>query len=77
MDIEHKYKILEKIMNTEDDVLLSEIDSLLNTSKQDFWPSLPAQVKQAIEESESELDRGEGISHEQVMVEIKERYRRK
>ncbi|HVW12860.1 MAG TPA: hypothetical protein VHB54_03510 [Mucilaginibacter sp.] len=77
MDIEHKYKILEKIMRTDDDVLLSEIDSLLDTNKQDFWPSLPFQVKQAIEEAKSELDRGEGISHEQVMAEIKARYRKK
>ncbi|MBS1503204.1 MAG: hypothetical protein JST32_14140 [Bacteroidetes bacterium] len=77
MDIEHKYKILEKIMKTEDDVLLSEIDSLLDTNKQDFWPSLPPQVKQAVEEAKSELDRGEGIPHEQVMAEIKARYRKK
>ena len=77
MDIRHKNRIVEKILNTEDDVLLSEIESLLDTPKQDFWPSLPAQVKQAIEESKSELDKGKGIPHEQVMAEIKERYRGK
>ncbi|HWD88099.1 MAG TPA: hypothetical protein VG367_08235 [Mucilaginibacter sp.] len=77
MDIEHKYKLLEKIMKTEDDVVLNEIDSLLNTTKQDFWPSLPSQVKQAIEEAASELDKGEGIPHEQVMAEIKEHYLKK
>ncbi|MBS1530266.1 MAG: hypothetical protein JSU01_08160 [Bacteroidetes bacterium] len=77
MDIEHKYKILEKIMRTDDDVLLSEIDSLLDTNKQDFWPSLPSQVKQAIEEAKSELDRGEGIPHKEVMAEIRARYPKK
>ncbi|HZX57625.1 MAG TPA: hypothetical protein VFE54_02830 [Mucilaginibacter sp.] len=77
MDIEQKYKILEKIMQSEDDVLLSEIDSLLNSSQNDFWSELPPEVKQGIDKSKSELDRGEGIPHKQVMSEVRERFLKK
>ncbi|HVS91329.1 MAG TPA: hypothetical protein VHE59_04805 [Mucilaginibacter sp.] len=64
-------------MKTEDDVRLSEIDALFDANKHDFRPTLPLEAKQAIEEAKSELDRGEGIPHEQVMAEIKARYRKK
>jgi hypothetical protein len=74
MDIAQKYKIVEKIMQSEDDVLLNEINSLLSTSKNDFWFDLPDGVKQSINQAKSELDRGEGIPHEQVMAEIRERF---
>ena len=77
MNIEQKYKILEKIIQSEDDVLLSEIDSLLSSSQTDFWPGLPLEVKQGIDKAKSELDNGEGISHQQVMSEMKERFQKK
>ena len=77
MNIEQKYKIVEKIMQSEDDVLLSEINSLLNSSKHDFWSDLPAEVKQGIDKAKGELDRGEGIPHHQVMAEIRERFVKK
>ena len=77
MDIEQKYKILEKIMQSDDDVLLNEIDSLLTASKYDFWTGLPNGVKGAINEAQAELKKSEGISHQQVMSEVKARYLRK
>lgn len=46
----------------------------IDTKKRDFWPDLPAEVKQAIEQAKSELDNGQGIPHEEVMAEIKARY---
>lgn len=77
MNIEQKYKLVEKIMQSEDDVLLSEIDSLLNSSSYDFWEVLPAEVRQCIDKAKKELDRGDGISHQQVMAEIRERFLKK
>ena len=74
MNITLKYKILEKIMQSEDDVLLNEINSLLNISQNDFFHDLPNEVKKAINKAKTELDKGEGIPHQQMMTEIKERY---
>ena len=77
MDIKQKNRIVEKILQSEDDVLLNEIDSLLTSSKHDFWNDLPPEVKRSIDIAKAELDNGEGIPHKQVMSEIKARYLKK
>jgi hypothetical protein len=74
MDIALKYKIVEKIIQTNDDTLLNEIKSLVGLSDHDFWHDLPVHVKEDINQAKSELDKGEGIPHAQVMTEIKERF---
>lgn len=74
MDIELKYRIVEKIVQSNDDVLLNEIKALVGLSENDFWKDLPIEVKQAIIEAKSQLDRGEGIAHDAVMLEMKKRF---
>jgi hypothetical protein len=74
MDIAIKYKIVEKIIQSNDDNLLNEIKSLLGLFEGDFWAELPSEVKQAINKAKGEHDRGEGIPHSQVMAEIKDRF---
>ncbi len=74
MDIALKYKIVEKIIQINDDTLLNEIESLSGLSESDFWTEIPAEVKQAINKAKGELDRGEGIPHSQVMADIKNRF---
>ena len=44
-------------------------------SKVDFWHDLPQKAKDLINEAKKELDKGEGISHEEVMAEIKYRFK--
>jgi len=74
MDIELKYKIAEKIIQTNDETLLNEIKSLVGLSEDDFWHGLPDEVKYAINRAKVELDRGEGIPHSEVMNEIRSRF---
>ena len=74
MDIELKQRIAEKIIQSDDDFLLNEIKSLVGLSDNDFWNDLPAQVKSAINEAKGQLDRGEGIPHDDVMTEMKSRF---
>ena len=74
MDIESKYKIVEKIIQTNDDVLLNEIKNLIGLSSNDFWNDLPEHVKVAVNEAKDEIDRGEGIPHSQVMAEVRSRF---
>lgn len=70
MDIESKYKIVEKIIQSNDDHVLNEIKLLLDLSEGAFWKELPEEVKQAI--NKAELDRGEGIAHGQITVEVRD-----
>jgi hypothetical protein len=74
MDIALKYKIVEKIVQTNDDTLLNEIKSLIGLSEVDFWNDLSPEIKKAVNQAKDELDRGEGIPHLQVMTEIKSRF---
>ncbi len=74
MDISLKYKIAEKIIESNDDTLLNQIKSLLGLSENDFWGELPIEVQQAIRQSEQEFELGCGIPHLQVMDEIKKRF---
>lgn len=74
MDISLKYKIVEKIIESNDNTLLNQIKNLLGLSENDFWAELPIEVQQAIRQSERELEFGGGIPHLQVMDEIKKRF---
>lgn len=77
MDIALKYRIVEQIIQSDDDNVLNEIKSLLGLSENDFWSELPTEVKQAINQAKDELDRGEGIPHAKVMAEMKQRFQHK
>ena len=74
MDISLKYKIVEKIIQSNDDEILNQIKSLLNVSEPDFWDDIPENVRKAINEAKSQLDKGEGIAHSQVMADVKNRF---
>lgn len=74
MDIASKYRIVEKIMQSDDDILLNEIKSLVGLSDGDFWNNLPDEVQQAVNRAKAELDRGKDIAHSRVMAEMKARY---
>lgn len=77
MNIELKYKIVEKIIQTDDDALLNEIKSLVGLSEGDFWNDIPDEVKQSINEAKGELNRGEGVPHSEVMTDIRRRFLKK
>jgi hypothetical protein len=74
MDIELKHKIAEKILQSNDENLLNEIKYLVGLSENDFWADLPEKVKTAIDKSKEEFDCGEGISHSDVMSDVKKRF---
>jgi predicted transcriptional regulator len=60
-----------------DSKTLNAIYTLLSnkTKSVDFWDELSDEQKTEIEESIAEADRGELIPHEQVMKEIKAKYK--
>ncbi len=74
MDISLKYRIVEKIIRSNDDILLNQINGLLGLSENDFWTDLPTEVQQAIRKSEQEFELGQSIPHIQVIDEIKKRF---
>jgi len=74
-----KKMIADKIDKIEDEEVLMSLDIIVNelvNGRQDFYDELPDKVKNDIEEAQQELDKGKGIPHEQVMNEIKARYKK-
>lgn len=40
----------------------------------DFWIELPEPLKRLINEAKAQLDKGEGIPHDEVMAAVRERF---
>lgn len=74
MDTSTKFKMVEKIMKSEDEALLNEVKLLLGLSEHDFWNELSDPVKASIQRGLKQSEQGETISHEKVMAEIRARF---
>jgi predicted transcriptional regulator len=73
---ELKYSLFKAIDSINDGEKLKAIYSFITKKNDvDFWDELSDEQKTEIEESIAEMDRGEGIPHEQVMKEIKTKYK--
>jgi len=70
MDVTLKYKIVEKIIQSNDDVVLNKIKSLLGIQDKDFWHGLSSELKQHIDKAKEEMDNGKGIAHMDVLSEV-------
>lgn len=65
----NKLTLIEKIIHTQNDVLLQYIEELLeNEVAKEYWSQIPAHQQRIIQEGMEEADRGEFISD----VEVKE-----
>ena len=73
MDISVKYKMISKIINSNDESVLSSIKSLLKI-EDDFWDELGADDQAAINEGLEQLNSGQFVSHQSVREEIKNRF---
>ena len=77
IDTKEKYTIIEKVMRTEDQAVLNQIKEILEFSEENFWkdvsPALKASLKRGIDQSE----RQEGISHEEVVNDLKNKSQHK
>lgn len=73
---ELKYSLFKVIDSINDSKALKDIYAFVTKKVDiDFWDELSDEQKAEIEESIAELDKGEGIPHEQVMKEIKAKYK--
>jgi len=75
MNVKEKYRIVEKIILTNDDSILEEVMDLLGIDEQgDLWNVLPDSVKETIEESLKESEAGKLLSNEDVLNDVKSRF---
>lgn len=69
---ENKYNLIKRLIATEDTSVLQQIKAILDG--QDYWESLPSQVKETINQSVREGDKGLGVPHEEVMKAYRQKY---
>ncbi len=74
MDVATKYKIVEKIINSEDELLLGEIKDLLAVSEKDFWNDLSETTKNSINRGLEDSKKGLTRPHDEVISEMKNRF---
>jgi hypothetical protein len=74
MDLVSKYDLIEKIVNTDNEVLLQQVKILLEGDGVESWDDLDPNLRASLEEGIAQSDRGEVIPHEEVMKEIRKKY---
>lgn len=76
MDAINKYKIVEKIIATEDDSILEEIKLLpgIDSDSKNSWDAVPDSVRQTLERSFIDIKEGKISPNEEVMTDIKKRF---
>lgn len=77
MDIQTKYLIIEKLIQTQDDAILNQVKELLGITDNDWWHVISEAEKAAVQKGLDQLDRGEGIPHEEVMKKARARFFKK
>jgi predicted transcriptional regulator len=77
MDSTLKYQLIEKIVQTNDESLLQEINALLESASGDWWHTISEAERAAIDEGLGQADRGEVIPHEDAMRQIQLRMQQK
>ena len=71
----HLYKLIDGINDSQTLKAIYTLLSKKDATDVDFWDELPDEQKTEIEESIAQADRGELIPHEEVMTEIKKKYK--
>lgn len=69
-----KLEIIEWLIHVQDKSVLNQIDFLRKTEEMK-WSSLSNEEKEAIEQGIRELDEGKGIPHENVLNDLRKKYK--
>ena len=73
MDLISKYDLIEKIVNTENEVLLNQVKHLLEEEETESWGALDPALKASIKRGIAQADKGNLSAHSDVMKRIKKR----
>jgi len=71
-----KLELVQMILNTEKPTVLAKVEAVFKNEKgADWWDEIGESERNAIEEGLAEADRGELIPHEEVMKEVRAKYK--
>ncbi len=70
-----KLELVQLILNTEKPSILARVEAVLKGKTVDWWDEISPEEREAIEKGLSEADKGELIPHEEVMKEVRAKYK--
>lgn len=81
-----KLNIIQQILQINDNLLLETLQNIIDFGLQrqegkseavaDFWEELSEEQKENVKTSLKQLDEGKGIPHDEVMEELRKKYKR-
>jgi hypothetical protein len=76
MDIQTlRINLAKKILSTQDEDLLLEINKIIQAQREDdWWDQLPKEVQDSISEGIQDVEKGKLYSHDQIIQEAKQKY---
>ena len=74
MDVAVKHHLAEILLKVEDEAILDQIRALLEVDNGDWWKTASTGLKKSVERGFEQLDKGQGISHVEVVQKIKARF---
>lgn len=66
-----KIQLAKTLLETESTVLIKQIKAILNSYKTDLWDELSDYQKSCVKEAKTELSKGKGSTHKEVMKKYK------
>jgi len=76
MDLISKYDLIEKIVNTDNEIILHQVKHILEEEETESWDKLNPKLKASINRGLSQADKGQLLSHAAIMKGIKKKYAR-
>ena len=77
MDLISKYDLIERIVKTEDEVLLQQVKQLLDEEDAESWEDLDPSLKASINRGIAQADKGEGALHKKVIAQLRKKHIKK
>ncbi len=74
MDLISKYDLIEKIVNTDNEVLLNQVKHLLDEEEAESWESLDTALKESLKRGIAQADKGKVSHHNDVMKRLRKKY---
>jgi hypothetical protein len=72
MDIQlEKIELMKLLLETENPSIINSIKKIFQKEQKDWWDDLPQSVKDDIEESERQIERGEYSTFDDVMLKLR------
>ncbi len=74
MDLISKYDLIEKIVRTDNEVILNQVKHLLEEQESESWESLSPALKASLKRGLTQADKGQVSNHSDVMKRLKKKY---